>query len=131
MRGHTGGTISFGHGIVHRKASKQKKNVKSSTESELVSLSEYVPYSLWLGYFLEEQGYKLKCNLIHQDNQSAMMMDVNGRTLCTGNPRHVNIRYFFVKDRVDKGEVNITYCPIVQMLAYFLQSHYRVVFLKV
>ena len=54
MRGHTGGAISFGHGIVHSKASKQKINVKSSTECELVGLSEYVPYSLWLEYFFEE-----------------------------------------------------------------------------
>ena len=31
MCGHTGGAISFGHDIVHSKASKQKINVKSST----------------------------------------------------------------------------------------------------
>ena len=42
MRGHTGGSISFEHDIVHSKASKQKINVKSSTECELVGLSEYV-----------------------------------------------------------------------------------------
>ena len=60
MRGYTGGVISFGHGIVHIKASEKKINVKSSTECELVGLSEYVPYSLWLGNFLEEKGYKLK-----------------------------------------------------------------------
>ena len=89
MRGHTGGTISFGVGIVHGKASKQKINVKSSTEYELVGVSEYIPYSLWLGYFLEHQGYKLKSNRVHQDNQSAMRMEVNGRTSCTGNSRYI------------------------------------------
>ena len=52
--------------------------MKSSTECELMGLSEYIPYSLWLGCFLEEQGYKLKSNMIHQDNQSAMKMEVNG-----------------------------------------------------
>ena len=120
MRGHTGGAISFGVGIIHGKASKQKINVKSSTECELVGVSEYIPYSLWLGYFLEHQGYKLKSNLVHQDNQSAMRMEVNGRTSCTGNSRHINIRYFFVKDRVDSGEVKIVYCPTGRMLAdYF------------
>ena len=46
-------------------------------------------------------------------------MEVNGRTSCTGNFRHVNIRYFFVKDRVDKGEADITYYPTGQMLADF------------
>ena len=120
MRGHTGGAITFGVGIVHENASKQKINVKISTECELVGVSEYIPYSLWLGYFLEHQGYKLKSNLVHQDNQSAMRMEVNGRTSCTGNSRHINIRYFFVKDRVDSGEVKIVYCPTGRMLAdYF------------
>ena len=36
-----------------------------------------------------------------------------------GNSRHVDIRYFFVKDRVDKGEIGIEYCPTESMLADF------------
>ena len=123
MRGYAGGAISFGVGIIHGKASKQKINVKSSTECELVRVSEYIPYSLWIGYFLEHQGYKLKSNLVHQDNQSAMRIEVNGRTSCTENSRHINIRYFFVKDRVDSGEVKIVYCPTGRMLAdYFTKQ---------
>ena len=60
MRGHTGGLINMGIDILHGKASKQKINMKSSTESEIVGLSEYLPYTLWIGYFLEAQGYKEK-----------------------------------------------------------------------
>ena len=40
MRSHTGGAISMGYGILHGKSSKQKINVKSSTESELVGTCE-------------------------------------------------------------------------------------------
>ena len=36
MRGHTGGSILMGYKILHGKSSKQKINVKSYTESELV-----------------------------------------------------------------------------------------------
>ena len=43
----------------------------------------------------------------------------NGRNSCTGNSRHIDIRYFFVKDRVDKGEVKVEYCPTLQTLADF------------
>ena len=46
-------------------------------------------------------------------------MAKNGRNSCTGNSRHINIRYFFVKDRVDKEECVIEYCPTEQMLADF------------
>ena len=62
----------------------------------------------------------MKDNVLYQDNQSAIKLEKNGRNSSTGNTRHIAIRYFFVKDRVDKGEVSIQYCPIEYMLAdYF------------
>ena len=60
MRGHTGGAISMGYGIMHGKASKQKINVKSSTESELVGMGKYVPYNIWFIMFMGAQGYPIK-----------------------------------------------------------------------
>ena len=59
-RGHTGGAISMGYGIMHGKASKLKINVKSSTESELVGMGEYVPYNIWFIMFMGAQGYAIK-----------------------------------------------------------------------
>ena len=36
------------------------------------------------------------------------------------NFRHINIRHFFVKDRVDTGEKELKYCPTHPMIAdYF------------
>jgi hypothetical protein len=119
MRGQTGGCMSFGLGMAHAKSSKQKLNTKSSTESEIVGVSEYIPYNIWMNNFMESQGYKLESNVIKQDNQSAIRMEINGRNSCTGNSRHIDIRYFFIKDRVDKGEVSIEYCPTEIMLADF------------
>ena len=55
-----------------------------------------------------------------QDNMSAIRMEKNGRNSCTGNSRHIDIRYFWVKDRVDKKELEIKYCPTHIMIAdYF------------
>jgi hypothetical protein len=119
MRSHTGGCMSFGLGILHYLSTKQKLNVKSSTEAEIVGMSDYVPFNVWLQHFLECQGYKLKTNRIYQDNQSSIKMEKNGRNSCTGNSRHIHIRYFFTKDRVDKGEFTIEYCPTLEMLADF------------
>ena len=123
LRSHTGGAISMGydaHGIIHGKSSMQKLNVKSSTEAELVGVSEYIPYNIWLMMFLEAQGYGIKDNVIYQDNKSAILMETNGRTSCTGNSRHINVRYFFVKDKIDKGEMRVEYLPTDLMIAdYF------------
>ena len=68
MREYTGGAISMGYGIIHVKASKQKINMKSSTESELVGMGEYVPYDTWFMMFMSVQGYGVEKNLIYQDN---------------------------------------------------------------
>ena len=120
MRSQTGGAMSMGWGTIHCKSSKQKLNTKSSTESELVGLSEYLPYNLWWVNFLQEQGYPIVNNVIYQDNESTKRMARNGRNSCTGNSRHINIRYFFVKDRVDKKEIHIEHCRTENMLAdYF------------
>ena len=60
MRGHIGGAISMSYGIMHGKASKQKINIKRSTESELVGMGKYVPYNLWFIMFMGAQGYAIK-----------------------------------------------------------------------
>jgi hypothetical protein len=123
MKGHTGGAMSFGTGIIHGKAGKQKLNTKSSTETEVVGASDYLPYNIWMRHFMEAQGYVLKSNLFNQDNQSAMKMEKNGRNSCTGNSRHINIRYFFIKDQVDAGHLEIVHCPTEEMLAdYFTKA---------
>ena len=119
MRGHTGGAMSMGYGVIHAKSSKQKINVKSSTESEVVGVSEYIPYNLWLVMFLAEQGYEMINNTVYQDNHSAMKMEKNGRNSCTGNSRHINVRYFFVKDRINNGEFEVEYCPTLLMIEDF------------
>ena len=119
-RSHTGGLVSFGIGAAHARSTTSKVNVKSATESELVSAAEYLPYTLWFRYFMESQGYKIKNNTLYQDNKSAILMEINGRNSCTGNSRHINIRYFWIKDRVDNKEVRVEYLPTHIMLAdYF------------
>ena len=120
MRGQTGGTITFGWGILHGGSSKQKLNSKSSTETELIGMSDYVPRKLWVTYFLEEQGYHLKRKVVYQDNESTIKMGKNGKDSSTSRSRHIHIRYFFVADRVKKGEFEIEYCHTHSMLAdYF------------
>ena len=119
MKSQTGGCMSLGVGVLHAKSNKQKLNVKSSTEAELVGTSEYIPYNLWLLMFMHMQGYTIKNNILYQDNQSTILMLKNGRNSCTGNSRHIHIRFFFVKDRIDKKEVKIEYCPSLSMLADF------------
>ena len=59
-------------------------------------------------------------SLIYQDNQSAMLLAKNGRGSSSKRTRHINIRYFFVADRIASKEVKVEYCPTGEMIAdYF------------
>eukprot|EP00957_Ditylum_brightwellii_P074993 5699289-Ditylum_brightwellii.AAC.1 len=100
-----GGAISMGYGIISGKSAMEKLNVKSSTEAELVGMSEYLPYNIWLLMLLRAQGYGIVNNTVYQDNKSAILMEQNGQNSCSGNSHHINVRYFFVKDQIDKKEL--------------------------
>ena len=52
----------MGIGLVHQKSSTQKSNSKSSCESEIIGVSEYLPYNLWFLMLMEAQGYEIGSN---------------------------------------------------------------------
>ena len=111
--------MSLGKGAVYGTSAKQKLNTKSSTEAELVGVNDVMPQVLWTRYFLEAQGFTVSDSIIYQDNQSAILLEKNGRASSGKRTRHINIRYFFVTDRVANKEVSVEYCPTQQMLADF------------
>ena len=119
MKSHTGGVISFGRGAIMSKSSKQKINTKSSTEAELVGASDYLPHAIWAKKFMSAQGYDIEHSILYQDNQSAMKIENNGRRSCGQQSRHIDIRYFFIKDRLCTDNIKIQYCATEQMLADF------------
>ena len=119
MRSHTRAIMSLGGGAVYASSTRQKINTRSSTEGELVGVSNTMPQIVWTRNFLEAQGYNMGLSDVYQDNQSAMVLEKNGKASSSRRTHHINIRYFFVTDRVVKGEVIIRYCPAKEMLADF------------
>jgi KUP system potassium uptake protein len=103
-------------------STRQKINTKSSTEGELVAVNDVLPQVLWTKYFLEAQGYGVTDNVIYQDNQSAMLLENNGRASSSKRTRHLNIRYFFIHDRISAKEVRVEYCPTEEMVADFFSK---------
>ena len=86
-----GGFMSFGVVIIHSKSSKQNLNTKITTESEVVEVSEYVPYKNNMNNIFLGTGYTLHKTHLYQDNKSAIKMEKNGRNSCTGNSKHISI----------------------------------------
>ena len=103
MKSHSGSFMTFGKGMMNGNSTKQKLNTTSSTHAELVAVHDNMGMMLWTRYFLEEQGYPQEPTIIHQDNQSAMLLENNGRASSGKRTRHVEIRYFFITDCVKRG----------------------------
>jgi len=110
----------MGRGFPIISSTKHKANARSSTESELIGVDDMMPQVLWTRYFLKSQGYKVNDNLIFQDNKSAMLLEWNGKASSSKRTKHINVRYFFITDRIWKGEVRVEWCPTKDMVADFM-----------
>jgi hypothetical protein len=69
---------------------------------------------------MEAQGYSIERNVLYQDNKSAILLETNGQRSAGKRSRHLNIRYFFMADQVEKGNVIIEYCPTASMTGDFM-----------
>ena len=120
MRSHTGGAMSLGKGVIYGTSTRQKLNTRSSTEAELVAVDDCMSQVLWTRYFLNAQGYNITDCMIYQDNKSAILLEQNGWASSSKRARHINIRYYFVTDRANCGEIKLKHCPTTEMLGdYF------------
>jgi ABC-type transport system involved in Fe-S cluster assembly fused permease/ATPase subunit len=118
MKSHTGAVLTMGKGAMQTISSKQKLNTRSTTEAELVAVDDVVVQAMWTRNFLEAQGYSSKTT-IFQDNTSTILLETNGRESSSKRTRHINIRYFYITDCVQKNYINIKYCPTADMLGDF------------
>ena len=118
-KGHTGGFMTLGKGAVIGFSAKQKLVARSSTECELIGIPDVMPSLLWTRNFMEAQGIAVKDVVLHQDNQSSILLAKNGRLSSSKRTKHIDVRYFFVTDRINKKELRIEFCPTEQMIADF------------
>ena len=62
----------------------------------------------------------MRDNNLYQDNKSALSFETNGRASSSKRTKHINIRYYYVADRVAKGDLRVVWCPTDKMIADFL-----------
>ena len=119
--------MSLGTGAVIAMPTKQKLNTTSSTEADLVGVSDSLGFNIWCTYFFKSQGKELgdgnvairDRNILYQDNESCIKLAKNGKASSTKQTRHIHIRYFAVTDRVKKQDIEIHYFPTKEMLGDF------------
>jgi len=105
----------MGEGALSSYSRKVKVNPQSSTETELVGAGMYMPEMLWSLYFMQSQGYDVEIVELFQDNKSTQLLMNSGRFLSGKKTKHIKAKFFFIKDRIDTGELKVTHCPTEEM----------------
>jgi len=80
---------------------------------------------IWTRHFLVVQGEYVPNTTIYQDNKSMILLAENGEQSSSQWTRHLNVHYFFVTDKIKKGEVIVVFCPMHDMLLDFFQANSR------
>ena len=119
-KSHTGCTIVLGEGgPLYAKSCKQKIVTKSSTEAELVGLSDTASQAIHTRQFLIAQGYEMGPTKIYQDNKSCMVLMKRGGP-GSERSRHIDIKFFWLAERVKNGEVVIEHLGTEEMFSNIL-----------
>ena len=86
-----------------------------TAEAEYIALSAAVQESLWMKQLLAYLNVNTETTMtIYEDNQAAICLSKYPQFY--GRAKHIDIKCHFVRDKVDKGTINIVYCPTSNML---------------
>ncbi|GJZ58804.1 hypothetical protein Tco_0614620 [Tanacetum coccineum] len=79
----------------------------STIEAEYVSLSACCAQVIWMRTQLLDYGYKYNRILMYYDSNSAIAISCN--SVQHSKTKHIDIRYHFIKEHVEKGTVGTEY----------------------
>ena len=119
-RSHTGGYLVYGRGgPVLVTSVKQSIVTKSSTEAELVAMSDFAPEAIKLRSFVIAQGQQPAPAIIYQDNKASIALIDHGAP-CSKRSRHIDIKRFWLAEKVIDMCAMIEWCPTSTMWANLL-----------
>jgi hypothetical protein len=116
-KGHGGAVLKLGKGATTSYSKKVKLNTRSSTEMELYTADMFMSEILWSLHFIQAQGYEVECVGPYQDNISTQLLIKNGKMSSGKKTKHIKAKFFFIKDRIDDGEIRVLDCPAEEMWA--------------
>lgn len=72
-----------------------------------MALSTAITEGIWLKQLLLDMNIECKDIKMHEDNKNVVLLSKNNdnNTKC----KHIDVRYSFINDKVEKGEVKVEY----------------------
>jgi hypothetical protein len=115
----TGYVVKMGTGTVSWSSKLQSIVALSTTEAEFVTAVSAGQESIWMSQFLAELGYDTSgAAPLLMDNQLAIQVACNPEH--HGRMKHLDLRYFWLRDEVIKGHLAPRYIPTAEMAADIL-----------
>jgi hypothetical protein len=100
---------------------KQNSIVLSTTEVEYIVVGHCCAQLLYMRQTLRDYGYKLSKVLLLCDNESAIRMADN--PVEHSRTKHIDIRYHFLRDHQQKGDIEIAYVSTHNQLPDIFTKH--------
>ena len=125
--------LPFGREAVFSLLNKQKVNVTSSTVGEIISVDDVMNFVIWVRLFIKQQLVNLpvesdikkmgaKSSVLQQDNISSIRLETNVKRSSTKRTRHINMRYFYITDKIRSGDVVNVYHPTGELVGDYLNK---------
>jgi hypothetical protein len=115
----SGYVVKMGTGAVSWSSKLQSIVALSTTEVEFVAAVSAGQEAIWMRQFLGELGYApAGPALMLMDNQSAMQVAKNPEH--HGRMKHLDLRFFWLRDEVTKRHLAVHYVPTADMAADIL-----------
>ncbi|GKA06323.1 hypothetical protein Tco_0685547 [Tanacetum coccineum] len=105
----------LGEKLVSWSSKKQDCTMMSTAEAEYVSLSACCAQVIWMRTQLLYYGYKYNRIPMYYDSKSAIAISCN--PVEHSRTKHINIRYHFIKEHVEKGTVELYFVGTKYQLA--------------
>nr|GEV63276.1 ribonuclease H-like domain-containing protein [Tanacetum cinerariifolium] len=117
LRKSTSGGIQFlgGDKLVSWSSKKQDCTLMSSAEAKYVSLSACCTQVLWMRTQLTDYGFYLDKIPMYYDSKAAIAISCN--PVHHSRTKHIDIRYHFIKEKVEKGIVELFFIKTEYQLA--------------
>jgi hypothetical protein len=80
-----------------------------------MAASAAVQEAVYLRGVLKELGQRLGPTLLREDNQGCIALAKN--PVYHARTKHIDVRYHFVRERVEADEITMEYCPTREQLA--------------
>jgi hypothetical protein len=85
-------------------------------KAELMAANLCAKEVIWVRTLLSELGFpQQEPTVILEDNQSCI--DVSAHNVFHSRAKHIDVRYHYLREKIEAGEIKLQFCPTADMIA--------------